>query len=84
MAAHPAERPIDCERDLVLFRGGDHAIRISDRGGERLLDQHVDAMRGDALDIFGMASGGRAEDHEVGFRLLNAVIDVGEGVSLNL
>ncbi len=58
--------------------GGSHGVGLGERAGERLLDQDVDAMRGDPLGPDAVRRGGGAEDREIGPGLLQALVGVGE------
>ena len=56
--------------------GGEDSIGVGERGGERLLQENVDAERSDRLDAIGMARGCRAENGEVRLGLPHAALDI--------
>ena len=72
----PAKRPVDGEPHPRLGDGGEDTIGVGERSGERLLEQDVDAQRGDRLDAIGVARRRGAEDRQVRPRLPYAALDI--------
>ena len=78
MARIPGERPVDRHADSGLFRRRDHPVGVSERRGERLLDQNVDSVGRDLLDPLGVRGRRRAQDDQVRLGRPDAAVDIGK------
>jgi hypothetical protein len=82
MPGGPAERPVDREKASGVTGRGDHAIRITHRGRERLLDEHVHATTRHELDVLRMLRRSGTQHREIRLRLLQTAIGIRENAIL--
>lgn len=61
-----------------FFHRSNHAISLGEVGGEGFFDQDVHFIRRDLFHPIGMRPAGGAENHDIGFGLLDALFPIGE------